>query len=165
MELDARIFIHTRTPVASSVQYPTPNIQTSKFPSFYNFAPCCFPFPAISFRYLSLNSRLRIFPEGDFGMTSVNTTPPFNHLWRALFFSMNCWMERRVTASESSRPVEEGSLTTQARGTSPAASSGMGMTAQSATAGWSRRAASSSAGATWRPYKMEKYGCQLGTST
>lgn len=116
----------------------------------HNLAATFF-FPNTSFLYLSLNSRLKILPEGDFGMTSVNSTPPLSHLWRDLLRSMNCWILRRTTASESSRPVEEGSLTTHASGSSPAESSGTGMTAQSATAGCSRRAASSSAGATWRP--------------
>jgi hypothetical protein len=114
--------------------------------AYYIFAPCFF----LASRSRSLNNLLRIFPLGLFGITSMNSTPPANHLWRALFFSTNFTMSRRTSASESSMPTEE-AFTTYAFGTSPARSSGMGITAQSATEGWSRRKASSSAGATWRP--------------
>lgn len=42
----------------------------------YNFAP----FSLLASRSLSLNSLLKIFPLGLLGITSMNSTPPFNHL-------------------------------------------------------------------------------------
>lgn len=42
----------------------------------YSFAPLLL----LASRSLSLNKRLRIFPLGLLGMTSMNSMPPFNHL-------------------------------------------------------------------------------------
>ena len=87
----------------------------------------------------------------------MNSTPPSNHLYLAFCFS-TCFLMLRMTAwSDSSRPTEE-DLTTKAFGTSPERSSGIWMTEQSWTAGWSSRQASSSAGATWWP-------CDRGVSS
>lgn len=95
----------------------------------YSFAPL-FLLAAFS---LSLNTLLRIFPLGDFGMTSISSTPPFSHLCLALCFSTCFWMSRFTMRSLSSNPTDE-DLTMKAFGTSPAASSGIGITATSATA-------------------------------
>src|SRR5271163_3898485 len=96
----------------------------------HNLAPFCL---LASFS-LSLNSLLRIFPLGLFGITSINSTPPFNHLCRALFFSTCFWISSLMSASLSSR-CTDCDLTTYALGSSPASSSGTGITVQSATAG------------------------------
>src|SRR5690606_9364142 len=88
---------------------------------------------------LSLSSLLRIFPLGLFGMTSMNSTPPFSHLYLALW-SSTCFAMPRATSS--SEPVAAADLTTKALGTSPAISSGTWMTVQSETWGWVRRWAS-----------------------
>src|SRR5690242_20349282 len=98
----------------------------------------------------SLRNLLRILPDGDLGISSINSTPPVIHLYRAFVFSTCFWISRAIILSLSSSPTD-GDLTTNALGTSPALSSGIWMTAQSLTAGWVRRWASSSAGATWWP--------------
>jgi hypothetical protein len=45
-------------------------------PSIYNLLPA---FLLFSFS-LSRRNRLRIFPDGDFGISSINSTPPAIHL-------------------------------------------------------------------------------------
>ena len=138
--------------VSSPKNLPPTRLQlTSKlFPyvstNIYNFAPF---FLRDSFS-LSLRNRLRILPLGLFGIASINSIPPVIHLYRALCSSICFWICRASIRSLSSRPTE-GDLTTKAFGTSPDFSSGTWMTAQSLTAGWVRRCASSSAGATWWP--------------
>ena len=127
---------------------PPANLQalSLRFNYIYNFAPF---FLRDSFS-LSLRSRLRILPLGLFGIALINSIPPVIHLYRALCSSTCFWICRASTRSLSSTPTE-GDLTTKAFGTSPDFSSGTWMTAQSLTAGWVRRCASSSAGATWWP--------------
>lgn len=80
--------------------------------------------------------------------------PPFNHLCRALCSSTCFCISLMSMRSLSSRPTDD-DLTTKAFGSSPAASSGIGMTAASPTAGCVRRWASSSAGATCKPLRKE----------
>jgi hypothetical protein len=105
---------------------------------------------------LSLRNLRRIFPDGDFGISSINSTPPVIHLYRALCCSTCFCISRLITRSFSSNPMD-GDLTTKAFGISPDFSSGTWITAQSFTAGWVRRCASSSAGATWWPYSAVKW--------
>lgn len=99
---------------------------------------------------LSLRNLRKIFPDGDFGISSMNSTPPVIHLYRALCCSTCFCMSRLMTRSLSSSPTD-GDLTTNAFGTSPDFSSGTWITAQSLTDGCVKRWASSSAGATWWP--------------
>lgn len=65
-------------------------------PTIYSFAPAFF-LDALS---LSLNRRLKIFPLGLLGMTSINSTPPLNHLCRAFSFSMNLMMSCCICSSD-----------------------------------------------------------------
>lgn len=88
----------------------------------------------------------------------MNRTPPLSHLCRALC-SSTCFLIAWIVAT-SSEPASA-DLTTMALGTSPAASSGIATTAQSATVGWVRMWASSSAGATCRPCRNFQWGVYL----
>ena len=71
-------------------------------------------------------------PDVFLGMTSTNSIPPLSHLCRLFSFSTCLAISRMTILSDSSSPTEV-DLTTNALGTSPAASSGTAMTAQSAT--------------------------------
>lgn len=82
-------------------------------------------------------------------MTSTNSTPPLNHLYRALCTSTCLWISRASSSSLSE--MLSLALTTKAFGSSPAEGSWMAITAVSATPGWVRMWSSSSAGATWKP--------------
>ena len=115
--------------------------------SLYSFGPF---FLLASFSW-SLNNLRKILPLGDLGTTSMNSTPPFSHLCLLLCCSTCFTISRAIMRSFSSMPISD-DLTTKALGTSPAESSGTGMTAQSATCGCVRRCASNSAGATWSPF-------------
>src|SRR5258708_23949676 len=92
-------------------------------------------------RSSSISVRRRILPDADLGIASVNCS-----LRMRL-----CGATRAATYAMMSSAGVGVLTTTNALGTSPASSSGLGMTAASATAGWPRRMASSSAGATCRP--------------
>lgn len=96
----------------------------------YNFPPA---FLLSSFS-LSLSNLLKIFPLGLLGITSINSIPPANHLYRLLFASTYLAISRLTILSFSSIDTLV-DLTTYARGTSPARSDGTGITAESATDG------------------------------
>src|SRR5665213_2715230 len=90
-------------------------------------------------RSSAISSRRRIFPEGDFGIFSMNSTERT--------FLNEATMP--ATYAISSSEVTSCRMTMNAFGISPASASAIGITAQSATAAWVRRTPSSSAGATW----------------
>lgn len=139
--------IYTRYLVQKMLELPTktPKKKNPKEPQNYNFGPCVL-FSCFS---SSLSNRRRILPLGLLGITSINSTPPFSHLCLALC-SSTC-LRIAATTSSSETLAASLALVTYALGTSPARSSGTGMTAQSETNSWERRWASSSAGATWLP--------------
>src|SRR5688572_8538419 len=89
-------------------------------------------------RSRSTSTRLNIFPAGLFGISVTNSTS----LIRL------CGATRAETNSIISAAVAADLSTTNALGTSPASSSGLGITPASAIAGCKSRTASSSAGAT-----------------
>jgi len=139
--LGTYIFNHTGILNLTLPQSKLPVIYTQA----YNFPPSTLLF---SFS-LSRNNLLRILPLGDLGISDKNSTPPLIHLYDALW-SATCLYTIFATSS-SDLSATDADLTTNALGTSPALSSGTWITAQSATAGWARMCASSSAGATWWP--------------
>src|SRR5438309_2428935 len=96
---------------------------------------------AFTARSRSTSLRRRILPEADFGISSIVSTSRI-FLWGAT---------RSATNAISSSGATGDLSTTNALGTSPASSSGCGITAASATAGCVSRRASSSAGGTWYP--------------
>ncbi len=79
----------------------------------------------IAARSRSTSTRRRILPEGDFGIWSTNSSR------RTFLYGAT----RSATNAISSSAVASPRSTTNAFGTSPASSSGEGMTAASATAG------------------------------
>ena len=91
---------------------------------------------------LSFNSRRRIFPLKDLGISSMNSTPPRNFLYGATFSSTKISTSLSVNVASALR-------TTNAIGSSPASILGSPITAASSMSGWEIRRASSSAGGTW----------------
>ena len=87
------------------------------------------------------SSRRSVLPDGEVGMASVNTT-----WWIRL-----CSATRALTYSINSSAATGRAGTMYALGSSPARSSETGTTAASATAGWLRSSASSSAGRPGNP--------------
>src|SRR5256885_1999189 len=88
-----------------------------------------------------LSNRRRILPDGDLGMASITS------ITRTFLYGATCSATYAISAAGDVSPFR----TTNAFGTSPHSSSGMGITAASATAGCVHSSASSSAGATWKP--------------
>src|SRR5256886_9321899 len=92
-------------------------------------------------RSRSLSNRRRILPDGDLGIASITS------ITRTFLYGATCSATYAISAAGVASPFR----TTNAFGTSPHSSSGMGITAASATAGCVHSSASSSAGATWKP--------------
>ena len=93
------------------------------------------------FENSSLSTLRKIFPLIDFGIVSMNLIPPLSFLWGATFSS---------TKLLSSSSFNDSSFfTTKAKGTSPASSLRIPMTAVSATLGWDNITFSNSAGGTY----------------
>ena len=151
--LGSKVFICFKLPQSGSVlsrvalQYMSsislrPLTSTSSLT--YSLAPS---FDPLILLYSSLNSLLKIFPLGFFGILSTHITPPLKYLNLTTFPSTNF-----CTSSFPPSPSNEpGCLTTHAIGTSSPSPSGIPITATSAMPGCSRSKASSSAGATWLP--------------
>ena len=91
---------------------------------------------------LSFNSRRSIFPLKDFGISSMNLTPPRSFLYGATFSSTNISTSFSVSDASALR-------TTNAIGNSPTSKFGTPITAASSMSGCETRRASSSAGGTY----------------
>ena len=105
-------------------------------------------------RSLSFRSRRRILPLAFLGIAFTNSMPPFNLLYLDLCFS-TCLQICLANVLDSTS-VCSALLTTKALGTSPSFSCGTPITAASATAGCVSKCASSSAGATWKPFDVDE---------
>ena len=93
------------------------------------------------FKNSSLSTLRKIFPLTDFGIASMNLTPPLSFLCGATFSSTKLLSSSSVNNSFF--------FTTKAKGISPASSLGIPMTAVSATLGWDNITSSNSAGGTY----------------
>ena len=71
---------------------PSPPIRFLASPYPHSFALGAAPSPSLSF-----SKRLKILPDGDFGMASVKTMPPVMRLWAEMRGSMKAWMAAAET--------------------------------------------------------------------
>ena len=92
-------------------------------------------------RSRSTNTRRRVLPVIDLGIS------PTNSRRRIFLYGATCSATKPITSSAVTSPLR----TTNALGTLPASSSGLGITAASAIPGWFKSSLSNSAGATWYP--------------
>ena len=98
-----------------------------------------------SFFAHSLRTFLWILPAALLGTSSTKTTPPVRYLCLATLLFIHSWISSELAApSDVSRTYARGYSWAPKESCTPT-------TPASAMAGWVRRTASSSAGATWRP--------------
>lgn len=98
-----------------------------------------------SFFAHSLRTFLWILPAALLGTSSTKTTPPVKYLCLATLLFIHSWISSELAApSDVSRTYARGYSWAPKESRTPT-------TPASAMAGWVRRTASSSAGATWRP--------------
>lgn len=139
---------------------PNPSLYLGKFQSLAS--PSFPPLP-------SLNARLITFPVGPLGNAATNLTPPVSRLVLCTRAAIQVSISRaRVDSSESVAVLGKVSRrTTKARGCSVPLGLEIPTTAASRTAGWVRRSASSSAGATWKEETLMRscdYECKIWVS-